>query len=304
MHSHDYFLQPLKPAFAMTPPPFPRLQLETVFHPSDFSEASNVAFAHALKIAMSARCKLDILHVDTDQDAYWDDFPGVRETLEQWKIIPPKSSRDEVLKLGLNVHKAIVESRDPVKGTLEYLETHPADLIVLAVRHHEGRMRWLNRSVGEPIAQGTGQSTLFIPHGVPGFVSLQDGSVSLSHILIPVCNKPSPQPSVAASLALIQSLQLPPGRVTLLYVGSEDEAPMVEIPQDSAWEWEFKTLPGSPVDTILQQATELATDLILMTTDGPDGFLDGLRGTTSERVLRHAHCPVGVIPLGSLLSIS
>ena len=25
-----------------------------------------------------------------------------------------------------------------------------------------------------------------------------------------------------------------------------------------------------------------------MTTDGPDGFLDGLRGTTSERVLRKA----------------
>ena len=38
-----------------------------------------------------------------------------------------------------------------------------------------------------------------------------------------------------------------------------------------------------------------------MTTDGADGFLDALRGTTSERVLRKAHCPIVNLPVGSLL---
>jgi nucleotide-binding universal stress UspA family protein len=38
-----------------------------------------------------------------------------------------------------------------------------------------------------------------------------------------------------------------------------------------------------------------------MTTDGPDGFLDALRGSTSERVLRKAHCPVANLPVGSML---
>jgi nucleotide-binding universal stress UspA family protein len=42
----------------------------------------------------------------------------------------------------------------------------------------------------------------------------------------------------------------------------------------------------------LQTATELRADLIVMTTDGPDEFLDGLRGTTSECVLRKVRCPV------------
>lgn len=37
----------------------------SVFHPTDFSPASMVAFAHALKIALSIQGKLDILHVDT-----------------------------------------------------------------------------------------------------------------------------------------------------------------------------------------------------------------------------------------------
>jgi nucleotide-binding universal stress UspA family protein len=39
----------------------------------------------------------------------------------------------------------------------------------------------------------------------------------------------------------------------------------------------------------------------MMTTDGPDGFLDGLRGTTSERVLRRSRCPVVNLPVGSML---
>ena len=38
--------------------------------------------------------------------------------------------------------------------------------------------------------------TLFIPHGVGGFVSREDGSISLRNILIPVAIKPRPQPSV------------------------------------------------------------------------------------------------------------
>ena len=42
---------------------------------------------------------------------------------------------------------------------------------MLAVRQHEGRMLWLDRSVGKPIAREAGQITLFIPHGVEGFVS-------------------------------------------------------------------------------------------------------------------------------------
>ena len=35
----------------------------SIFHPSDFSAASELAFAHALKIALVARSRLDILHV-------------------------------------------------------------------------------------------------------------------------------------------------------------------------------------------------------------------------------------------------
>jgi phosphomannomutase len=60
-------------------------------------------------------------------------------------------------------------------------------------------------------------------------------------------------------------------------------------------------LAGEPADEILQTAKEIRADLIIMTTDGPDGFLDALRGSTSERVLRQARCPVANLPVGSML---
>lgn len=77
--------------------------------------------------------------------------------------------------------------------------------------------------------------------------------------------------------------------------------PSVKLPTDTDWTWNSLAKSGEPVDTILQTATELRSDLIVMTTDFPDGFLDGLRGTTSERVLRNACCPVANLPVGSML---
>ena len=275
--------------------------VESIFIPSDFTPASEVAFVHALKLALVTRARLRMLHVSADPDAEWQDFPGVRETLERWKLIPSGSPSSAVAGLGLDIRKVMAVGTDPVRACLGFLAEHPADLIVLAVHHHdEGKMRWLHRHVGEPIARGAGQATLFLPHGVAGFVSPKDGLVSLRNILIPITSKPSPQPAVAAAARLIRKLQLPPGSVTLLHVGPDNGLPAVSLPADTGWEWNRVNREGDPVEVILQAASALPADLIMMTTDGPDGFLDGLRGTTSERVLRQARCPVANLPVGPL----
>jgi nucleotide-binding universal stress UspA family protein len=277
------------------------VKLKSIFHPSDFSQASEVAFAHALRIALLVEAKLTMLHIEASPTTEWQDFPGVRETLERWGLIPADSPKSAVGQLGIDVSKFIRQSEDPVEACLHFLAEHPADLIVLAVHQHEGRMRWLARSVGEPIARKAGQMTLFIPHGVDGFVSRQDGSISLHNILIPVTTKPRPQPSVEATARLIRNLESPAGMVTLLHVGPAAEMPSLRTPTDTAWTWNRVAKAGEPVDAIVQTASELHADLIVMTTDGPDGFLDALRGSTSERVLRKARCPVASLPVGSML---
>jgi len=273
----------------------------SIFHPSDFSQASELAFAHALKIALVARSQLNILHVAGDEDVRWTDFPGVRETLERWGLIPPGSPKSAVAELGIDVRKVKLASGRPVQASLGYLEKHPADLIVLAVHQYQGRMRWMADRVGTPIARAAGEGTLFIPHGVRGFVSPKDGSVSLKNILIPIAAKPSPQPAVEAAARLIASLGLAGGTVTLLHVGDAAGAPLAKIPVGAGWSWNRVDRAGDPEEVILEMAHSLDAGLIMMTTDGPDGFLDGLRGTTSERVLRRSPCPVMNLPVGAVL---
>ena len=271
--------------------------IDSILHPSDFSEASEVAFAHALKAALIAQAQLTMMHVSPRMTADWTDFPGVRETLARWELIPKDSPRSAVPALGIDVRKVIAHDHNPVRSVLAFLERHPTDLIVLATHQHEGRSRWLQHSVSEPIARQSGHMTLFIPHGVEGFVSRQDGSVSLQNILIPIAPTPRAQPGIAAAVRLVQRLQCPTGTFTTLFVGAPGSAPAVRCPTVPGWEWNCIVRSGDVIDSIVQMASYMATHLIVMSTDGRNGFLDALRGSHSERVLRQTPCPLLAIPV-------
>ena len=136
-------------------------------------------------------------------------------------------------KLGIDVGKVLLSSKDPVKLPWFSEKSIPSILIVLAVRQHEGRMRWLEKSVGKPIARGAEQMTLFIPHGVEGFVSPAGWRPSRSGISSsPVNSKPRPEPAVEAAARLIRNLELPAGFVTLLHVGPVRRSTLGEVPRE------------------------------------------------------------------------
>ena len=266
-----------------------------VVHPSDFSEASRRAFAYALKTALIAKGKLSLIHETKDEERDWSDFPGVRETLARWGILPAGSPPGALEQIGIDVAKIIGSGSDPVAGVLGYLEQHGADLIVLATQHHG--FDWLRRSVAEPVARKSGEMTLFVPATGRSFISEEDGSVSLGRILIPVAETPSSYPAILASARLVRQLKAEAGRVTLLHVGEKE--PEVKTPRVSGWGWRKVRKSGNVVDVILETAQKEETDLIVMSTDGRDGFLDALRGSHSERVLRRAPCPLLAIPESS-----
>ena len=276
--------------------------LQHVFHPSDFSPASETAFAHALKAALIAQATLTIFHVSPDRKENWTEFPGVRQTLERWGILPKDSPRSAVPELGIKVKKVVAQDKDPVKSVLGFLEHQPCDLIVLATQQDKGRVQWLENSVAKPVARKSRQMTLFIPAGVEGFVSLKDGSVSLKNILIPVAPVPKAQPSIQAAVRLAQRLNCPTGLFTILYVGDESEMPEVSCPELPGWEWTKMSQKGDITQVILQTARGMEADLIVMSTEGRNGFLDALRGSHTEQVLRHCACPLLAIPADGWVS--
>jgi hypothetical protein len=90
--------------------------VESIFHPSDFSKASELAFAHALAIALMRKTKLVIMHARRGEWEDWSQFPAVRETLARWQVLRPGSHPSEIFKkLGVDVVKVSAPG-DPVRA--------------------------------------------------------------------------------------------------------------------------------------------------------------------------------------------
>src|SRR6056297_296875 len=107
------------------PAPF----VETVFHPSDFSAASQAAFAHALAVALVGRTRFDLLNVRARSSASWKSFPSVRDTLARWGLLAPDSDRSAVYdELSVRVRKVQLAGH-PVEQTLRYVGAHRPDLL-------------------------------------------------------------------------------------------------------------------------------------------------------------------------------
>ena len=283
----------------MTGPAFSIIQ--SVLHPTDLSESSLVAFHHALKAALASKSKLTLLHVSTGGTSEWSQFPGVRETLERWGALPKGSPKAAVGKLGIDACK-IMSDGEPVDAVVDYLENNPTDLIVLSTSKRDGRIPWLGKSVAEPVTRKAGEMTLLIPGDVEGFVSPKDGSVRLNKILIPIASTPRPEPALNAAARLVQKWNCSEGTFVLLHVGSSNTMPAVRLPEVPGWTWKKELRTGEVIEGIVKSAKENEADLIALATDGRNGFLDALRGSHSERILRYGVAPLLTIPVGSRVS--
>jgi hypothetical protein len=58
------------------------------------------------------------------------------------------------------------------------------------------------------------------------------------------------------------------------------------------WTWERSLLSGEPATALVEAIQDFHPDLVVMTTAGHHGFMDALRGSTTERVLRAIRCPL------------
>ena len=286
----------MKTNVANTPP-----LVGSVLHPTDFSDASHRAFAHALVIALLRQTDFTILHVgpETASGIDWASFPPVRKTLERWGLLEEDSPQSAVFEqFRVRVKKASVRSRHPVLATANYLSNDPVDLIVLATEGREGASRWLNRSDAEAMARWSKTMTLFVPASARrGLVSLEDGDLNLRNILVPVDSEPSPTTALVFAKRAAEILGDEGVTITAMHIG--DERPATPALDDGPhWSWQWDQQLGDPVEQILAGAERHRADLIVMPTAGHDSVLDALRGSTTEQVLRQAPCPLLAVPAG------
>jgi nucleotide-binding universal stress UspA family protein len=221
--------------------------IRSIVHPTDFSDLSAAAFAHALRIALAARCRLHLLHVSQYDAAEALAFPHAQRLLAQWGL----SEEDDppwvvASKLGIEVDNIRLKLQEPTRAIVDFLNENDSDLLVVATHGRDGIAHWLQGSVAEAVFRRSAIPTLFIAPGSRGFVDQVSGDVKLRRALVPV---------------MLRS--------------------------------------GNVVDAIVQAALEFEVDIIAMPTAGHHGVLDALRGSTTERVIRHAPCPVLALSVAS-----
>jgi nucleotide-binding universal stress UspA family protein len=272
--------------------------IESVVHATDFSPANERAFAHALAIAAIRRARFTILHVGTERDASWQRFPRVRAVLERWGLLAPGSSQADVAeKLGVRVTKTSIASRFPALAIANFLADAPADLLVISTEGRDGAARWLHGSVAEAMARWSRTMTLFVPKAVDrSIVSPTDGHLTLNNILIPVDR--TPDASAAVQFATRAAAIIGDGHVTitLLYVGNEFDMPRLRTEDGDGWSFARLCRNGDPIAEIAAAAEAVRAELIVMPTAGRSGVFEALKGSTTERVLRRARCPLLAVP--------
>ncbi len=272
--------------------------VRSVLHPTDFSEASARAFANALAIALLGQTRLTLLHVhDQGSTTDWSKFPAVRQTLERWGLLEAGSEQADVYaRLKVNVAKVGITGRFPALAVARYLDDHPHDLVVLATEGEAGLSSWFSRSTSETIAGASGATSLFVPASADrGLVSRENAAYTLRSILLPVDEQPSPGAAIDLATRTAETFGGERVEITLLHVGTE-AAPWPSTPEGPAWTFRKEQVDGEVVAEILRAAQRLKSDLIVMPTAGHQTFLEMLRGSTTEQVLRQARCPVLAVP--------
>jgi nucleotide-binding universal stress UspA family protein len=134
--------------------------------------------------------------------------------------------------------------------------------------------------------------TLFVTAGARGFVDPADGSVRLRNVLAFVDQAAMAQTVGEMVARVLLTVDAVPARLVLAHT-----APVpVRMPGDDRWRWERRAVGAPVVDNLLAVAAEIDADLIIAAAKRRLSPFAWWFGSTAERVVRRAQCPVLMLP--------
>lgn len=298
-----------------------------VLCPVDFSEPSRRALAYAVAFAEWHQARLAVMHVapsfeprlvtpvrneDTGDVIYPVTREDVLEALNRAaKAAGASPSRVE----------AIADAGATVPQILSHAVTWRADLLVVGTHGFSGFDRLLLGSVAERIIHKAACAVLTVP---PAAHAASPAPVAIHRILCPVDFSPSSDLAVGfaldlgrqvgAAVAFLHVVEWPESGEPRTYAHFEVPEFRLQLMADARAQLEalapaapdgpavsHHVVSGRAKTQILAHAMEHDTQLIVMGAQGRNGMGLTLLGSTTERVVRDATCPVltvrGVPPL-------
>lgn len=265
--------------------------IRAIAHPTDFSPEGQVAFAHALRLAVANRCPLDLLHVRGQHDAdHYEKFPHIREVLMRWGVLGPQASVEDIAAVaGVRARKVEIRDAHAAEGLAQFLTSHLPELLVMATHGRDGLNRWLHGSVSSEVARKVQAPVMLIGPAARPFVDLGSGEMRLHKILVPIAHDPVPLRGLHILETLMEGLDV---TIDIVHIGPE----VPHLLDSKGATLKVRQIDGPVIDRILEEAEIGRASLIAMPTAGNHGYLDALRGSTTEQIVAKAPCPVVALP--------
>jgi nucleotide-binding universal stress UspA family protein len=287
------------------------LTIKKILLPTDFSAGAMGAGAYARALAHAAGAELHVIYADVlhaDSHAGVTDYPKTPESarVDLERLTAEAAARDQ---FDLDVKHAVARNISAAPAILEYAGDHDVDVIVMGTHGRRGVRRLLLGSVAEEVVRVSQCPVLTVrqPSEVPPM------HVEIGSILVPI------DFSIHSRNALHNATELArlfKSRLDLLHVVEEtlhpafygitvqsiyDVHPDIEeralaqmrgLVESTDVPATFEARPGSAANGIVEYAAERGSGLVVMGTHGLTGLDHFIMGSTTERVLRRAPCPV------------
>jgi len=276
--------------------------LEKLLVCTDESPDSQGAITAALDLAKAAGCQVFLLQVLSFIPLYELQAPdllpppminlelqaaqeaAVRARLESW--------REKAAEMGVRLEIRIRISASPYEGILEEAEAVQPDWIIMGRHGLTGLSRLLLGSVTARVIGHSAFSVLVVPQGA---------ALEFKRVLIAADDSPF---SVAAWQEALSITQRMGSQLTAITVAASDGEVKAanQVVQRMEAEARLRGVPletavpcGRPFEAILEVAQAKKVNLIVLGSHGRTGLRRLLLGSTAERVIGQAPCPVLVV---------
>lgn len=292
----------------------PALRLERILATTDFSKISLVGVRYAVSLADKVDAGVALVHVIERAPRFAgmesvvlakDDADVIELAERELARLAKKESKKDL------AVQSFVRHGKPFDEIAALARSREADLVVIATRGYTGLKNvWLG-STAERVVRHAPCAVLTVPPRNAKATAFQ-----LKRIVVPIDFSETSAQALpyAAALAeqfgaeiillhVIEWVAIPselgsaPSAITEADKGSVAKD-LLRLRQEALGEdVPGRTIvrAGAPFQEITRAAKEMGADMIILTTRGHTGLQNVLLGSTAERVVRHAECPVLVV---------
>ncbi len=293
------------------------MKVSKILVPVDFSPFSEYATKYALHFAEKFHASITLLHVIVLYEADADEEKQIKQLEE---IIKRKEENTQKLidqqhqKIDPKKHKIdskVIRGISAANSILEFIDENDYDIVVMGTHGRTGIKNWIYGSVAEKVVR-LSQIPVLTVH------QRKKQEIDIKKIVVPIDFSENSKKGIQSATNIAKEFN---AQIEFLHIIEQQLHPSFHvvgiesifainpdlkvISTDKLKEFcktdieaVYTVLEGIAHQTIADYTKDIDADLIVMSTRGFSGLDHLLIGSTTERVVRIAHCPVLTVGRG------